>query len=274
MDVLLSNEMFIDAHCHLNMEEFDADCDAVIERAQNNGVGLMIVVGYDIASSEKAIKLAEKHHCIYAVCGVHPHDSKDAKEDDLRKLRDFLRHEKVVACGEIGLDFYKNYSPRDVQENIFLRQADIAREGNIPMMLHVRDAHDEIIGHLEKIKKESPSQDFIVHCFSGNAEQAQKYQALGGTLSFSGTVTFENAKRIHEAVSITSHERLLTETDAPFLAPHPNRGKRNEPAFARNVAEKCAGLKKITAEEMQVAVLKNCLNVFKKIKRENFSVSA
>lgn len=266
--------MFIDAHCHLNMDDFDADCDAVIERAQKDGVGLMIVVGYDIPSSEKAVKMAEKYNCIYAVCGVHPHDSKDATRDNLRRLRDLLQHEKVVACGEIGLDFYKNYSPRDIQQSMFLKQVDIAREANIPIMLHVRDAHDEMIGCFEKIKKETPFQDFIVHCFSGNEENARKYLFLGGVLSFSGTVTFENAKRVAEAVKVTPPEYILTETDAPFLTPHPNRGKRNEPSFVRKVTQRCADLKEFPVETMRSIVLKNCLKVFPKIKAENFPASA
>lgn len=266
--------MFIDAHCHLNMEHFKDDCEAAIARAQDAGVGLMVVVGWDIKSSEDAVLLAEKHDCIYAVCGIHPHDAKDATDDDFRKLREIAQHEKVVAVGETGLDFYKNYSPRDIQENIFLKQAALAAETKLPLMLHVRDAHDEILSHLEKINKENPAQEFIVHCFSGHTHHAEKYLALGGTLSFSGTVTFENAKRIMESVKITGNSRLLTETDAPFLTPHPDRGKRNEPALVARVAEKCAALKEMPLEQAKMLVLKNCLRIFPKIKAENFPASA
>lgn len=266
--------MFIDAHCHLNMEDFKDDAEAAIERAQNAGVGLMIVVGWDLKSSEDAVTLAEKHDCIYAVCGIHPHDAKDATDDDFKKLRELAQHEKAVAIGETGLDFYKNYSPRDIQEKVFLRQVALAAELNMPLMLHIRDAHDEILAHIEKIKKEAPSQEFIVHCFSGNAEYAKKYQSLGGILSFSGTVTFENAKRIMQSAQEADINRILTETDAPFLTPPPHRGKRNEPSFVVHVAEKCAALKNVPVEAIQSAVLKNCLNAFPKIKVENFKKSA
>lgn len=266
--------MFIDAHCHLNMEDFKDDCHAVIARAHDGGVGLMIVVGWDIASSKKAIELSEKYGFIYAACGIHPHDTKDAAEEDLQTLKELLCHEKVVAVGEIGLDFYKNYSPHGVQEVMFQRQAEIAAEVGLPVMLHVRDAHDEMIHFMEKIKQQNPAQDFIVHCFSGNAEHGRRYQSIGGYLSFSGTVTFANALRIQEAAMETSVHRLLTETDAPFLTPHPDRGKRNEPLLVKKVAEKCAALKNMTPEELNSHVLENCLAALKKIKRENFTATA
>lgn len=266
--------MFIDAHCHLNMEDFQNDTDDVIARAHDGGVGLMIVVGWDIASSEKAIELAEKYDFIYAACGIHPHDTKDATEADLARLKELLPHEKVVAVGEIGLDFYKNYSPRGVQEVFFQKQSEIAGEFNLPIMLHVRDAHDEMIHFMEHIKKRNAAQDFIVHCFSGNTDHAKKYQSLGGTLSFSGTVTFENARRIQESASETALQNLLTETDAPFLTPHPDRGKRNEPLLVKKVAEKCAAIKSVSVDDINRCVLENCLNVFKKIKREDFLTTA
>lgn len=266
--------MFVDAHCHLNMEDFKNDCDEAIARAKESDVGLILVVGWDIASSEKAIVLAEKYDFIYAVCGIHPHDTKDAAEKDLARLKELTHHEKVVAVGEIGLDFYKNYSPRDVQEKLFAQQTDIAIECGLPVMLHVRDAHDETLQFMEKVKEKNTAQNFIVHCFSGTPDHALKYQSLGGTLSFSGTVTFENAKKIQDAVRQTRVECLLTETDAPFLSPHPDRGKRNEPSLVKKVAEKCAALKNISVDEINRRVLENCLNVFKKIKRENFRVTA
>lgn len=231
---------FIDSHCHIDGEAFDADRDEVVKRAKDAGVKAMLVVGtgnpHD-GEIAKAVETAEKYENVFASVGVHPHDAKlydDAAEETLVNL--VKSSEKVIAWGEIGLDFYYDHSPRDVQTEVFVRQIRKARELNLPIIIHSRDADDETV---EILKKECDFPDFkgIMHCFGGTAEMAEELMSIGFMISFAGNVTFKKAENLRDAARVVPLERLLIETDCPFLTPVPFRGKRNEPMHVVETAK-------------------------------------
>ncbi len=253
----------IDTHTHLDFPQFDADREAVIQRAQAAGVGLMINVGADLESSRAAVALAEKYDCIYAAVGVHPHEAKKLDGAALAELRDLATHPQVVAVGEIGLDFYRDLSPRDVQRRAF--QAQLAWAGRLgkPVIIHDREAHDEVLAILTDWVAAAPERRCgVFHCFSGDLAMARRAVALGFYLGVDGPITYQNARKLPEIVEWLPLDRLLIETDCPYLTPHPHRGERNEPAYVRLVAERIAALKGISVEELAQATTANARRLF------------
>lgn len=252
--------MLFDSHAHIDDEKFDADRDQVIQRALENGVIGIINAGASMASSARSVALAEKYESVYAAVGIHPHDAKDAIESDYEQLIQWTTLAKVVAIGEIGLDYYYDLSPRDVQRSVFIRQLDVARQTDKPFIIHDRDAHGEV---LDILKKEAKGIRGVLHCFSGSLEMAQEIIKMGWYISIAGPVTFKNAAKLPEIVAKVPLERLLVETDSPYLTPQPHRGKRNEPAYVKLVAEQVAGLRGIELTTLAEATRENIRNLFK-----------
>jgi TatD DNase family protein len=252
--------MLIDTHCHLNHADFTADRQATIRRAHAAGVGAMVVIGYDLASSESAVALAEAEPTLYATVGIHPHDASHCDDATLRRLRELGEHAKVVALGEIGLDFYRNLSPREAQESAFRRQIRLARDLGLPIILHTRESEAEVLDILEA--EGTGGLPGIMHCFSSGPEIAARCFDLGFHIGVGGVVTFKNARALHETVAALPIERIVIETDAPYLAPHPHRGKRNEPAYVALVAERLAELHRRTVPEVARVTTANAHAVF------------
>jgi TatD DNase family protein len=238
--------MLIDSHCHLDSKEFDADRDAVIERALDAGVERMVAIG-----SEAGVQLAETYPFFYATVGIHPHEAAKAVEDDFKRLDELLAHPKVVAVGEIGLDYHYDFAPRDTQRAVFIRQMEIASGRKKPIVIHTREAWDDTFALLHLCPFG------IMHCFSGGPIEAQRALEFGFHLSFGGIVTYPKALAVQEAARMAPLDRLLIETDAPYLAPVPRRGKRNEPAFVTYIARKLADLRGVTFEDIARATTKN-----------------
>jgi len=236
--------MLIDTHAHIHDPRFDSDRDAVIERARNAGVDVMVTVGTDLDTSRAAISLAEQYAFIYATVGVHPHEVKDLTSEILAELRELATHPRVVAYGEIGLDYYYEHSPRDIQRERFSDQLSIARELNLPIVIHTRDAQEDTLEILQEEWKDRPG---VFHCFTGDPAYATQALQLGFMVSFSGIVTFPKATELREAVRVVPLDRLLIETDCPYLAPIPYRGKRNEPSYLPAIAEVIATEKSPTS---------------------------
>lgn len=228
----------IDSHAHLNDPAFAEDLPAVVARAKDAGVRTIINVGYDLASSKKAVELAGLYPELWAVVGVHPHDAKTwtpVVKDEITKL---CENQKVLALGEIGLDYYYDHSPREKQQEVFRKQLALARELKRSVVIHSREATQDTL----EIIREYPDVACLLHCYSGSWETAQVYAELGHFFSFGGPITFQNANRLREVVRKIPLELVLLETDCPYLTPHPHRGKRNEPAYLTFTAEKLAAI--------------------------------
>lgn len=219
----------IDTHAHLDLPEFQGDLDDVISRAQAAGMKYIITVGIDLDSSQRAVNIARQYRTVYAAVGIHPHESKKVTDSDWVVLERLLNEPKVVALGEIGLDFYKDYSPRETQKTVFQKQLTMAQQYHKPIILHCREAHQDCLEILNGLMSERVYG--VAHCFSGSVTFARQYWEMGLYLSFAGPVTFPTAFRLREVVKSVGVERLLLETDSPFLAPQPKRGQRNEPAY-------------------------------------------
>lgn len=233
--------IFVDSHCHIDGEAFDADRDEIVERAKNAGVKFMLTVGTGNPHNgeiERAVRVAAKYENVFASVGVHPHDARLYDEKAEKHLIELVKmSERVVAWGEIGLDFYYDHSPRDVQTEVFKRQIRVAKDLNLPVIIHSRDANDETV---EILREECSGEDFrggVMHCFGGTAEMARDLLEIGFLISFAGNVTFKKADNLREAARVVPLEKLLIETDCPFLTPVPFRGKRNEPAYVIHTAE-------------------------------------
>jgi len=258
--------MLIDTHVHLDFGQFDDDRDAVLARAWQAGVGAIVTIGIDLDTSRAAVALAEEHERIFATVGFHPHDAKTADAAALVKLRELAGHPRVVAIGEIGLDFYRNYSPPDVQRRVFQEQLHMAAELGKPVVIHNRDAHADTIDILRRWVSESQPEPSayrgVFHCFSGDPALAQSAIELGFYIGVDGPITYRNARKLPAIVKALPLDRLLVETDAPFLTPHPHRGKRNEPAYVRLVAEKIADLKNLPLAEIAQATTANAQALF------------
>jgi len=260
--------IFVDSHCHIDGEQFDADRDAVVERARDAGVGAMLVVGTGDPHSNdfrRAVEVVKRYENVYAAVGVHPHDAKLYDDKAERHLIDLIAStDKIIAWGEIGLDFYYDHSPRDVQERVFRKQIREAGALGLPIIIHSRDADDETVAILRE--ECSGNQDFrggIMHCFGGTPEMAQGLIEIGFLISFSGNVTFKKAENIRESARVVPLDRLLIETDCPFLAPMPHRGKRNEPAFVVNTAEFLAELYGLELGVLAEATTRNFTEFFR-----------
>jgi TatD DNase family protein len=258
--------MFVDSHAHIDGPEFDADREDVIQRARDAGVSAILNVGTGDPNSgalERAVELAEKHHDIYAAIGVHPHDARlftDRAEQTILNL--ISQSPKIVAWGEIGLDFHYDNSPRNVQMEVFRRQLRLARDAGLPVIVHTREAEDETI---EILRTEWSSSQLpgIMHCFSGSFRLAEKAIELGFLVSFSGILTFKKANELRAVAKQVPLERLLIETDCPYLTPMPFRGKRNEPAYVVDVARCLGELHNLGVEEIARVTSENFSRLFK-----------
>jgi len=260
--------IFIDSHCHIDGEAFDADRDVAIKRAREAGVKMMLVVGTgdatDFENFSRVVRLAEKHENIFASVGVHPHDAKTFDAESERRLIELAKSsEKVIAWGEIGLDFYYDHSPPEVQKEIFRRQIKIANELNLPIIIHSRDADDETV---EILTEECAHENFrggIMHCFGGNPQMAESLMNIGFLISFAGNVTFKKADNLRDSARVVPLNKLLIETDSPYLAPIPFRGKRNEPMFVVETAKFLADFYNVDLKVLAKATTQNFRQLFK-----------
>jgi TatD DNase family protein len=230
----------IDTHCHLGSSRFRKDRAEVMARAREAGVEHFVEVAYDLPTSERCIALSREHADMWASVGLHPHEVAKASKDAFEQLQRLSEDPEVVAIGECGLDFYRDLSPRDLQREWFIRQIDLARQRNLPVIVHVRDAMDEA---LDRLSKNTPERKGIMHCWSGNARQAQRAAELGFVLGFGGSLTYGD-KELEEAAQQVPDSALVLETDAPYLVPLPKDTKRNEPALIARVRAKLASLRK------------------------------
>ena len=250
----------IDTHMHLHTADFDADRAAVLARAGEAGVARMVEIGYDLSSSRAAVQLAESDPRIFAVVGIQPHYAGQADAGWLAEVRRLAAHPKVVAIGEIGLDYYHDRAPHDQQERLFRDQLALARELGLPVVIHSREAQADTVRILSDAARGQPG---IMHSFSGDWAYAEQCLEIGFALSFSGPVTFKKAGELHEVARRAPLDRILTETDSPYLSPHPLRGRRNEPANVRLVATQLAALREMPLEQLAEAAWQNAHALFR-----------
>lgn len=251
--------MLIDTHAHLQWASFDKDREKVISRARKAGVDHIVNIGFDIDGSRKAIELAEKYNGLYATVGIHPHNANQLNQNVLDELRKLSENPQVVAIGEIGLDYYRNLSPRETQKKAFEAQLFLAEELKLPVVVHNREAQVDTLRMLSKFEGKI---DGIMHCFSGNREMAEWCVKSNFYISFAGPVTFPNSHELRKIAKWTDLSKVLLETDSPWLAPQSKRGKRNEPAFLPFIAKKIAELKRISVDELAEATTENAKEVF------------
>ena len=252
--------MLFDSHAHLDDKRFENERDQIIANAKEAGVEYILNPGADFESSVRAIEVAKKYDMVYAAVGMHPHDSKDMDEITLELFRGMAKKPKVVAIGEIGLDYHYDNSPRDIQQKWFIEQIRLAKELKLPIIIHDRDANEDV---LRILKEENPFDTGVVlHCFSGSAELARQYVKLGAYISIAGPVTYKNARKTVEVVEAISLDRLFIETDSPYLTPMPHRGKRNEMAHVQFVADKIAQIKGISYEMVANQTKENAKKFF------------
>lgn len=252
--------MLIDTHAHLNDEKFDNDREEVINRAKESGVEYIINIGYDRQTILSTIELIDKYDFIYGAIGWHPNNAHEMKDGDLNWIEELSKHPKIRAIGEIGLDYYWDFAPKDIQIEVFRKQIQLARHLKLPIIIHDRDAHQDIC----TILKEEKAYEIggIMHSFSGSLEMALQCIDLGFYISFSGPVTFKNAIKPKEVAMNIPLDRILIETDSPYLTPEPYRGKRNESAYVRYVAEKIAEIRGLTYAELARISTENALKLF------------
>jgi TatD DNase family protein len=252
--------MLFDTHAHLNAEEYKEDLDEVISRAQEAGVTNMVVVGFDRPTIERAMVLVDQYDFLYASVGWHPVDAIDMTKEDLIWIEELSAHPKVVALGEMGLDYHWDKSPKDIQKEVFRKQIRLARKVKLPIIIHNREATADI---LEILKEENAEEvGGIMHCFSGSPEVARECVNMNFYISLGGPVTFKNAKKPKDVAAEVPLDKLLIETDCPYLTPHPFRGKRNEPGYVKLVAEQIAEIKGLSYEEVAAATTKNAKKFF------------
>ena len=246
----------IDTHCHLDM--FD-DSDAVIRRARDAGIESIITIGSDFESNIKNLTIARNNDPVYASAGIHPHDAKDFSDETYAKVREWTKEKKVVAIGETGLDYHYDHSPRDIQRDVFKKHLDLARESGLPVLIHSREASKDTLEILEK----SGISKGVFHCFSGDLEMAEKVMEMGFSISLAGPVTFKNAKKLLEVAREIPDDYLLVETDAPYLAPEPLRGKTNEPSYIFHTVKRLAELRGVSPEDIERITTLNAKRLFK-----------
>ncbi len=256
--------MLIDTHTHIADPEFDIDREVVIERALSANVQKMILIGTDLASSKRAVALAERYPFLFATVGLHPHESHVMNETLLISLKSLCGHPKVVGCGEMGLDYHYHHATQEDQRHAFVAQIRLAKEKRLPLIVHSREAWEEMFDYLEQEQVQTHAKEVgaVFHCFTGDKKVAERAIDLGFYISFSGIVTFPKAADLQEIASTMPIEKMLIETDAPYLAPQGFRGKRNEPAYVRVVAEKIAALRSCSLEEIAVQTSQNAIRLF------------
>lgn len=250
--------MYIETHAHLDFDRFDEDRGAVIARAKDSGIDTIITVGANMAGSLKALEIAQKYDFIYATLGIHPHDALEATDANIAKLKELGKDKKIVAIGECGLDFFKNYTPREAQMAAFLKQIELSNVLNLPLIIHARDAGEECLAVL----KEEGVGQAVFHCFSGDLELAKKIWDKGFYTSFTGSITYSNSDKIYEVIRNVPEELFMIETDCPFLAPQEYRGKRNEPMYVIEVAKKIAEIRGMPLEKVAEISTKNAERFF------------
>jgi TatD DNase family protein len=262
--------MFVDSHAHLDGNKFDSDRDEVIDRARAAGVRTIVAIGNGDgpADVDCGIRLAEKYDFIYATLGIHPHEARLADEAAYQRMERLAKHPKVIAWGEIGLDYHYDHSPREVQKNVFVRQMELAKAAKLPIVIHCRPSDNSENAWedcLALIRQQWASRGLggILHCFTGNWPQAKAALDMGFMISFAGNVTFSKAQQIRDAALEVPLDRMLIETDSPYLAPVPHRGKRNEPAYVVETARKLGELRAAPAEEIGEQTSCNFYNFFK-----------
>ena len=261
--------MFVDSHAHLEGHRFDADREQVIARAREAGVDTIVAIGNGDGpvNFDCGIELAEKYEFIYATIGIHPHEARLADQTAFERMEQLAKRPKVIAWGEIGLDYYYEHSPREVQQGVFLKQMELARSAKLPIVIHCRpsegseDAWDDCLRLIQEQWAQA-GLGGILHCFTGNVAQARRALDMGFMVSFAGNITFPKAQQIRDAALEVPLDRLLIETDSPFLAPVPHRGQRNEPAFVKEVARRLGELRGLSAEEIGVQTTQNFQRFF------------
>jgi len=258
-----------DSHCHLHMDHYRKDRRKVIERARREGVALMITIGTDLEDSQKALKLAEEEPDIFCTVGFHPHGAGRVTERDMEALEELAKGEKVIAIGETGLDYYRDLSPREIQRKVFMEQLELARSLGKPVVIHCRDAYRDLIRLM--VDKRAQEVGGVIHCFSGDWETAQTFLNIGFFLSFAGNITYPKAEKLREVFKKAPKDRLLMETDAPFLTPQEERGKRNEPAFIRYTYQLGSELKGIKLEDWIDQVNNNVHEAFPQLPNPHYN---
>jgi TatD DNase family protein len=251
--------MIWDTHAHLDDEAYQEDFKDVMGRIKAAGISRVTNVGYDLPSSKRSVKLAQEYDFIYAVIGIHPHNAEGVTDDLLEQLQDLAKKPKVLAWGEIGLDYYRDLSPRSLQKEVFVQQIELANEAGLPIVIHNRDAHQDV---LDIVKANPPKYGGVFHCYSGSWEMAKILLNLGFYLSFAGPITFKNARHTVEVAKNAPLDRILVETDSPYLTPEPRRGKRNEPTYVREVVKKLAEIKELSLEEIALQTMHNAETIF------------
>jgi len=250
----------IDTHCHLDMDAYQADLDSVIQSASSHGIKRIITIGIDYPSSQEAVALSGRYPNVYATIGFHPHDAQRATPASLQQMADLGSLHEVVGYGEIGLDYVKDYAPRDVQRKVFSQQLHLAKELHLPIVIHDREAHEDVC---DLIRTAGPfPEGGVMHCFSGDRQLAEKMIGMGFYISIPGVATFANAHILHEVIRTTDLRHMLLETDGPFLAPVPFRGKRNEPKLMLYTAQKVAELKQTSIDEVARITTANAVRLF------------
>lgn len=253
--------MLIDTHCHLDFKDFNDDFDAVLKRSVDSGVKFIINVGSSLEGTARSVKIAEENDFIYAAIGIHPHEADKVSENDFKVFAGFLKKPKVVAIGEIGLDYYRNISSKENQKKLFIRFLEIAKDSGLPLVIHNRDSHEDTIDILKNIIGNSLSG--AMHCFSGDEKFLKICLDMGFYISFTCNITYKNAGKLREIVKLVPMDRLLIETDAPYLSPQDFRGRRNEPMYVKYVAEEIARIKGIDFNEAANATAENAVRLFK-----------
>lgn len=249
-----------DSHCHLEDERFEDDWRDAVARMTEAGVNRCILAGSDMDTSGRIVKFADANAMIFGVVGIHPHEAKTYAQGDLECIEEWLGHPKIVGVGEIGLDYFYDLSPRETQREVCARQLLLAHRLGVPAVFHIRDAHGDMLDLLRAHRRELPAG--VLHCYSGSVESARQYLDMGFHLSFAGPVTFKNAAKLQEVAKFCPEDRLLVETDSPYLAPVPMRGKRNEPAFVKYVAQTVAGLRGVSVEDLSETATRNTCRLF------------
>jgi len=259
----------VDTHCHLDFELFKSDLPRVVDAARRAGICAIINPAINLESSRQIVALAEKLDFVFAAVGVHPNDALEWNQDTRQQLAELARHPKVVAVGEIGLDYYRDYAPRDMQRRIFEEQLSLAAENDLPVIIHNREATDDVLdilaGYQATLKESTPAlaeKPGVMHSFSADTAAAQRAIDIQFRIGITGPVTFKNAHSLRQVVREVPIQNLLIETDAPFLTPHPHRGERNEPAYVAFVAEKIAELKALTMTEIAKTTTQNADRLF------------
>ncbi len=251
---------FIDSHSHLDDDKFDIDREKIIASLKENGVDAVISCADSMDSAHKALKLAETHSNVFAAVGIHPHNAKNFVYDDIKVLEEMLKHKKAVAVGEIGLDYHYDFSPRDLQKNCMLEHIELAVKYDMPIVFHVREAYGDFI---DIMRGGGIPRNAVVHSYTGSREIAKEFLDNGMMLSFNGVITFTNANRVRETVEYVPMERIMLETDCPYMTPVPYRGKRNEPKYVSNVAEMMSEIKNIDIYDVMEITTNNAIEFFR-----------